>query len=103
LTDILDLARPRARLLPQKDDQTAGAWLRKPNETLNHRAPEIDLAFVRIAPAIYLADFGSGDQAKRKVQETILLDWRAAAGVANGLGEVAALPASVTNKSELAC
>jgi len=102
LNEILEIATTLGRLLAQKDDQTAVAWLRKLNETLNHRAPEIDLAFVRIAPAIYLADFGSGDQAKRKVQETILLDWRTAAGVANGLGEVAALPASVTNKSELA-
>ena len=102
LNEILEIATTLGRLLAQKDDHAAVAWLRKLNETLNHRAPEVDLAFVRIAPATYLADFGAGDQAKRKVQETILLDWRAAAGVANGLGEVAAVPASVANKSELA-
>jgi cyclophilin family peptidyl-prolyl cis-trans isomerase len=89
-------------LLAQKDDQTAMTWLRKINEALNHTAPEIDLAFVRIAPATYLAEFGTADQAKRKVQEIILLDWRAAAGVAAGLGDIAALPETVSNKSELA-
>jgi len=97
LNEVLEIATTLGRLLAQKDDQAAVAWLRKLNESLNHTAPEVDLAFVRIAPATYLADLG-----KRKVQETILLNWRAASGIANGLGEVAALPASVTNKSELA-
>ena len=101
LNEILEIATTLGRLLAQRDDQTAVAWLRKLNETLNHRAPEVDVAFVRIAPSTYLGDLGSGDQAKRKVQETILLDWRAASGIAGGLGEVAALPASVANKSEL--
>ena len=101
LNEILEIATTLGRLLGQKDDQNAVGWLRKLNETFNHRAPEVDLAFVRIAPATYLSDFGSGDQARRKVQEIILLDWRAAAGVANGLGEVAALPATVANKSSL--
>jgi cyclophilin family peptidyl-prolyl cis-trans isomerase/HEAT repeat protein len=102
LNEVLEIATTLGRLLAQKDDQAAVAWLRKLNESLNHTAPEVDLAFVRIAPATYLADFGSGDQARRKVQETILLNWRAAAGIANGLGEIATLPASVTNKSQLA-
>ncbi len=102
LNEVLEIATTLGRLLAQKDDQAAVAWLRKLNESLNHTAPEVDLAFVRIAPATYLSDFGSGDQAKRKVQETILLNWRAASGIANGLGEVAALPASVANKSALA-
>lgn len=102
LNEILEIATTLGRLLAQKEDQKAVAWLRRLNEAQNHTAPEVDLAFVRIAPAIYLSDFGNPDQAKRKVQETILLNWRAAAGVAAGLGEVAALPESVTNKAELA-
>jgi cyclophilin family peptidyl-prolyl cis-trans isomerase/HEAT repeat protein len=102
LNEVLEIATTLGRLLAQKENQPAVAWLRKLNETLNHTAPEIDLAMARIAPATYLEDFGTADQAKRKVQETILLDWRAASGVAAGLGEVAALPDSVSNKSELA-
>ena len=102
LNEIIEIATTLGRLRAQNEDHTVVAWLRKLNETLNHNAPEIDLALVRIAPATYLADFGTADQAKRKVQEIILLDWRAAAGVAAGLGEVAALPETVSNKSELA-
>ena len=102
LNEILEIATTLGRLNAQNEDHTAVAWLRKLNETLNHRAPEIDIAMVRIAPATYLADFGTTDQAKRKVQETILLNWNAASGVAAGLGEIAALPDTVSNKAELA-
>ena len=100
--EVLEIATTLGRLLAQKEDQAAIAWLRKANETLNHTAPEVELAFVRIAPAAYLAEFGSGDSARRKVQETILVDWRAASGVAAGLGEFAILPDTVKNRSELA-
>jgi len=102
LNESLEIATTLGRVLAQKEDQAAIAWLRKINEPLNHTAPEIELAFVRIAPATYLAQFGSGDEAKREVQRTILLNWRAASGIAAGLGEVAALPNTTPNKAELA-
>jgi cyclophilin family peptidyl-prolyl cis-trans isomerase/Arc/MetJ family transcription regulator len=102
VNEILEVATTLGRLLAQTEDQTAITWLRKINEPLNHTAPEVELAFVRIAPATYLAQFGTGDEAKREVQRTILLNWRAASGIAAGLGEIAALPESVSNKSELA-
>ncbi len=102
LNEIFEIATTLGRLLVQKENQTTITWLRELNKSLNHTAPEIDLAFVRIAPAIYLAEFGTGDEARKRVQETILLNWRAAAGVAAGLGEIAALPESTPNKSELA-
>ena len=102
LNEILEIATTLGRLLAQKEDQTTITWLRELNKSLVHTAPEVELAFVRIAPATYLAEFGTGDQARKKVQETILLNWRAAAGIAAGLGEVAALPETVPNKAELA-
>jgi len=102
LNEILEVATTLGRLLAQKENKTATTWLRKVDESLNHTAPEIELAFARIAPAAYLAAFGSGDEARKEVQRTILLNWRAASGVAAGLGEIAALPETVTNKSELA-
>jgi cyclophilin family peptidyl-prolyl cis-trans isomerase len=102
LNEILEIATALGRLLAQKEDQPAVTWLRKVNNSLNHTAPEIDLAFVRIAPSAYLAEFGTGDEARKNVQKTILLDWRAASGIAAGLGEIAALPESTANKSGLA-
>lgn len=100
LNEILEIATTLGRLWAQKENQTAVAWLRKLSEALNHNAPEVELAFVRISPATYIADFGSADQAKRKVQETILLNWRSASGIAAGLGEIGALPDSVKNNAE---
>ena len=102
LNEILEIATTLGRLLALKEDQTTITWLRELNKSLNHTAPEIDLAFVRIVPATYLAEFGSGDQARKKVQETILLNWRSAAGIAAGLGEIAALPESAPHKAEIA-
>jgi len=101
VNEILEIATTLGRLWAQKGDQIAITWLRKLSEALNHSAPEVELALVRIAPAAYLAEFGLGDQAKRKVQRIILLNWRAAAGVAAGLGEFAALPETVPNRAEL--
>jgi len=102
LNETLEIATTLGRLLAQKEDQAAIAWLRKINEQGNHTAPEVELAFVRIAPATYVAQFGSGDEARKEVQRTILLNWRAASGIAAGLGEVAALPDTTPNKAELA-
>ena len=102
INEALEIATTLGRLLAQKEDPGALHWLRQGSKSLNHRAPEVELALVRIAPAAYLKEFGTAEEAKRKVQETMLLDWRAASGIAAGLGEIAALPASVTNKAELA-
>ena len=100
--EVLEIATTLGRLVAQNEDHKAIAWLRKLSEAFNHSAPEVELALVRIAPTAYVASFGTGDQARRKVQETILLDWRAASGIATGLGEIAALPETVKNKAQLA-
>jgi cyclophilin family peptidyl-prolyl cis-trans isomerase len=101
LNEILEVATTLGRLLAQTENATAIKWLGV-NQTLNHTAPEIEIAFARISPASYLAQFGSGDDAKKAVQRTILLDWRAASGIAAGLGELAALPETIANKAALA-
>ena len=100
--EILEIATTLGRLLAQKDDQSAIAWLRKINGQLNHLAPEVELAVVRISPMTYVMQFGVGPEAIKNVQTAILVNWRAAAGIAAGLGEIAALPDSTPNKAELA-
>ncbi len=98
--EVLEIATTLGRLLAQKEDPAAIAWLSKVNETLNHTAPEVELALARIAPDAYLRSFGI--DGKTSVQRAILLNWRSASGIAAGLGEIAALPDSVKNKPELA-
>jgi len=98
--EALEIATTVGRLLALKEDQTALTWLNKLNETLDHTAPEVELALVRISPEAYLRSFGTN--AKESVQRSILLNWRSASGIGAGLGEIAAMPVTVRNKAELA-
>lgn len=97
--EVLEIATTVGRLQALKKDQAALAWLNEVNKTLDHTAPEVELALARISPDAYLQGFGT--DAKTSVQRSILLNWRSASGIAAGLGEIAALPASVSNKAEL--
>jgi cyclophilin family peptidyl-prolyl cis-trans isomerase/HEAT repeat protein len=58
---------------------------------------EEEIARVRISPGTYLEEAGT----KEKVQRTFLYDWRNASSVAQGLGEIAALPESTKDKKQL--
>jgi len=91
--ELLEIATVVGRVPPRPDvPSIAIDWLRQLNERFKHTAPEVEIAFVRVAPDVYLADLsGIGS----------LTDWHATAAIANGLAEVAALPDSIKTKSEL--
>lgn len=91
--EILEIATTVGRLIPQTNYNDAIAWFRNKNESLNHTAPEIEIAFARVAPATYLADL-------EKLNPPT--DWRATAAIANALAEYATLPDSLDTKRELA-
>jgi cyclophilin family peptidyl-prolyl cis-trans isomerase/HEAT repeat protein len=100
--EVLEIATALGRLLALKGNSAALDWLHEGQVELNHSAPEVELACVRISPERYLASFGSDPvSAKRKLQETLILHWRSGASIAQALGEIASLPATVTNKAEL--
>jgi cyclophilin family peptidyl-prolyl cis-trans isomerase len=80
-------------LIPQTNYNDAIFWFRNKNETLNHTAPEIEIAFARVAPAAYLADL-------EKLNAPT--DWRAVAAIANALAEFATLPELKKSNPELA-
>ena len=91
--EILEIATTVGRLIPETDYNDAIFWFRSKNETLNHTAPEIEIAFARVAPATYLGDL-------EKLNPPT--DWRAVAAIANALAEFAALPELQKSKPELA-
>jgi cyclophilin family peptidyl-prolyl cis-trans isomerase/HEAT repeat protein len=101
VNEALEIATAIGRLLQGKPDQPALIWLGKLRKALGNTAPEVELSLARISPDAYLAQLGNGDSATLKVQETILLNWRAASAMAQGLGELAGLPESVKNRSAL--
>ena len=89
VNEILEIVSVLGRLLTRTNDGAASAWLRK----LGHNAPEVDIAFARIAPAVY-------------VEETTIccadppalpLDVRyGGSAVAQGWGELASHPNALT-------
>lgn len=98
--EVLEIATTLGRLLALKEDKRAAMWLAGAGDAVKHRAPEIELAFVRIAPSMYV--FGLEADRKALAANPSLVYWDFASGLAAGLGEIAALPASVTNKAEMA-
>ncbi len=59
----------------------------------------MEIAQARVDASSYIEQFGAGAAAKRVVQEAILLDWRAASSLAQGLGELAVVP-DTTNENK---
>jgi len=101
LNELLEIAATLGRLLGGTGNAAAFSWLRQLSIAIARLAPEPEIASVRISPDNYLRELGAGSAAKRKAQETILLDWRAASSLAQALGEFAALPDSTKNGSAL--
>lgn len=99
--ELLEIATTIGRLLAGAENEEALNWLKQTRFRLGH-APELDIAQVRVDPNSYLRELGTGAAGQRKVQETILLDWKAASSLAQGLGEIAALPDSTKDRASLA-
>ncbi len=99
--ECLELVTALGRAFQGTDDEkvlgTLGHWGRD----LHGSPPELQVAIVRISPGTYLANLGDGAAARRKAQNTIISDWREASSLAQGLGEIAALPDSTKNKKQL--
>ena len=102
LNEVLEIATALGRLLAGTDNEPVMDWLKKGEVELNHSAPELELAQVRISPDKYLASFGSDPtKAKHNLQELLILHWRSGASVAQALREISALPGTAKNKAEL--
>jgi cyclophilin family peptidyl-prolyl cis-trans isomerase/HEAT repeat protein len=92
LNELLEIAVSLGRLLAGTGDAAAYSWLRQLRDGSGRMTPETEIAAVRISPRTYLSDLGTGSAGKRKAQEAILLNWRAASSLAQALAEIAALP-----------
>jgi cyclophilin family peptidyl-prolyl cis-trans isomerase/HEAT repeat protein len=91
VNELLEIAATLGRLRQDSNDERVITWLRNLRPVTGSGAPELEIAFARTHPAAYLNQFGGGPLTKRMVQETLLLNWRAASSIAQGLGEIAAI------------
>ncbi|MDQ2975779.1 MAG: peptidylprolyl isomerase [Acidobacteriota bacterium] len=100
--EVLEVASALGRIKQGSNDSVTIAWLKKTREASGQRAPEVDVAFVRVSPAAYLAELGSGSLGETNAQKALLLDWRVGSSIAQGLAEIAVLPESEKEKTALA-
>jgi cyclophilin family peptidyl-prolyl cis-trans isomerase/HEAT repeat protein len=96
--EVLEVATALGRLLQGTEDKDALSFLRSARTDVSSTAPEIEIALARISPAKYLAELEAEGDAKRKAQTMILVNWKAAASLAQGLGSIKELPESTKNK-----
>jgi cyclophilin family peptidyl-prolyl cis-trans isomerase len=99
--ELLEVATALGRILQGTENAEGFAWLNQAAERFGRQDSEIEIAAARVAPAAYLNRLGSGKEGRTNVQRTILLNWRSASSLAQGLGEISNLPAETKNRSAL--
>lgn len=98
INESLEIATTLGRVAQGADNQEVVAWLRSVRNALNGTAPEVEFALVRVSASGYLAELGAGDAGVKKVQETLILHWKAGASLAQALGEIANLTVSASER-----
>jgi cyclophilin family peptidyl-prolyl cis-trans isomerase len=107
--EVLELATTLGRILQASKNAAALSWLRARREDLSEEAPELEIAAARISPEGYLAEIDAGPTGittahrnfPNRPQRVMALNWRAGSSLAQGLGEIAALPDSTKDKKSL--
>ncbi len=92
--ETLEIATALGRILQGSQNPRALEWLHSTRNGFGHTVLEVDVALVRISPDKYIDELGSGTTGKQKVQTAVLVNWRAASSLAQGLGEIATLAAA---------
>lgn len=90
VNELLEIATTLGRLRQHTDDERTIKWLRELRPVTALGAPEVEISVARVHPRSYVNEFRFGNRA----QEALLLNWRAASSIAQGLGEVANVPDS---------
>ncbi len=98
--ELLEIATTLGRLRQNTDDERTVLWLRQLRPIIGP-APEVEIALARIHPSSYPTALGAGAPARERVQEALLMNWRAASSVAQGLGEIATVPDTAKDNKAL--
>ncbi len=89
--EVLEIANALGRILQGSQNKAALEWLHRARQRFGSTAPDVEIALVRISPNKYVEELGEGETGRKNVQTTVLVNWRAASSLAQGLGEIAAL------------
>jgi len=107
--EVLELATALGRILQGTKNAGVISWLRARREDFSGEAPEVEIAAARISAGGYLGEIDAGPigittaykNFPARAQRVMALNWRAGSSLAQGLGEIAALPDSGKDKSHL--
>jgi cyclophilin family peptidyl-prolyl cis-trans isomerase/HEAT repeat protein len=94
--ELLEIASTLGRLRQNTDDERTHGRLAHLG-TILRGSPEIEIAMARVYPKVYVGQLGGPD----RVQEILLMDWRAASARAQGMGEIATLPDTTDDNKAL--
>ncbi|HMF55072.1 MAG TPA: peptidylprolyl isomerase [Pyrinomonadaceae bacterium] len=92
--ELLEITTSLGRILAGTNNQDAVAWLRDFRAAEAMTAPEIEIAFARIAPAAYLRDPPLSRLSDQATHARLESDWRVASSLAQGLSEIAGMTAA---------
>ncbi|MEP6742821.1 MAG: peptidylprolyl isomerase [bacterium] len=92
--EALEIANALGRILQGSQNGAALVWLTKTRDRFGSTAPETEISRARISPGKYIEELGEGLSGKRNVQTTMLVNWRAAAALAEALGEIGTIAAA---------
>ncbi len=90
--EFLEIAASLGRLLANTNDERAVAWLRTLRE-MEQAAPEVEIAFARVAPFAYLRETPFNKLADERARAEMLRDWRRVSALAQALAEIAGIKA----------
>ena len=92
LNELLEVASALGRILVGTNDERAVAVLRLLREK-ETGAPEVETAFARIAPALYLRETPFGRLGDEALRAAMMKDWRRVSSLAQGLAEIGGIKA----------
>ena len=93
MSELLEIATGLGRVLANTNDERAVEWLRSIRET-ETSAPEIEIAFARIAPFTYLRETPFNKLADERFRANMMRDWRRVSALSQGLAEIAGISAA---------
>jgi cyclophilin family peptidyl-prolyl cis-trans isomerase/HEAT repeat protein len=91
LNELLEIATALGRVLSNTWNKGAVDWLRQLRDAEELVDPETEIAFARIAPALYVREKPFDRIADGAARAQLLQDWRRASSIAQALNEIAAL------------
>jgi len=88
--EVLELATSLGRNQPRPGKSQSARMVETVRDDFGHNSPELEIALARTWPPELVLD-PTNREAERKAVESLLLNWRVASSIAQGLGEIGAI------------